>query len=205
MDLVLTDTETGYHVETSYYGVSTSVECDKIVATNPEKALENIRKKLSQWGDTIYNPINIDIRLSQPYLIPASVLGELKRGLLSVIARSREATKQSNLTQTEPVQVGLPPVRSVSPSGLPRRCGYLPSVGEPFRGSRNDASAAEVSLPDEIPTHLMTCHHCIRYANGMCPKVTGKPTGPLYIRNGENIFPLEFDCKNCLMYVCKPE
>ena len=52
---------------------------------------------------------------------------------------------------------------------------------------------------------LMTCHHCIRYANGLCPKITGKPTGPLFIRNGENVFPLEFDCKNCLMYVKAPE
>ena len=48
---------------------------------------------------------------------------------------------------------------------------------------------------------LMTCHHCIRYANGLCPKITGKPVGPLFIRNGENGFRLEFDCKKCLMYV----
>ena len=48
----------------------------------------------------------------------------------------------------------------------------------------------------------MTCHHCIRYANGLCPKETGKPVGPLFIRNGENTFRLEFDCKKCLMYVC---
>ena len=142
----------------------------KIVAANPEKALENIRKKLSQWGDTIYNPIHIAIALSQPYLIPASVLGELKRGLLAGLGRY------------------------AVPQGL-------------FRSS-SQASQQKVpcqEAPESIPIHLMTCHHCIRYANGMCPKETGKPTGPLYIRNGENIFPLEFDCKNCLMYVNTPE
>ena len=51
----------------------------------------------------------------------------------------------------------------------------------------------------------MSCHHCIRYANGMCPKETGQPTGPLFIRNGDHIFPLEFDCKNCIMYVNTPD
>ena len=207
IDLVLTDTETGYHVETSYYGVSTSVECDKIVATNPEKALENIRKKLSQWGDTIYNPINIDIRLSQPFLIPASVLGELKRGLLAKMASNNRHCEERSDAATEVHRRQA----IIQPDPKQCRLDYLPPVGEPsgchapLRSARNDASGDTPVVPDEIPAHLMTCHHCIRYANGMCPKVTGKPTGPLFIRNGENIFPLEFDCKNCLMYVCKPE
>jgi len=154
----------------------------KIPATNPEKALENIRKKLSQWGDTIYNPINIDIRLSQPYLIPASVLGELKRGLVAVLM---------GRGLCEPV----PAAQHISLREI--RQGAA-GTGSPVRPVRCLAS-------DEIPTHLMTCHHCIRYANGMCPKITGKPVGPLFIRNGDNIFRLEFDCKNCLMFVCVPE
>ena len=54
---------------------------------------------------------------------------------------------------------------------------------------------------DEIPAALMTCHHCIRYANGMCSKETGQKATPLYIRNGANAFRLEFDCRNCLMRV----
>ena len=142
-----------------------TVTTPKIVANNPEKATENIRKKLSQWGDTIYNPVNIDIQLSQPYLIPASVLGELKRGLV----------------------------------------GKLEVRGERLE-VRGEKSAQENLSPlTSHPSPLMTCHHCIRYANGLCPKITGKPVGPLFIRNGENIFRLEFDCKKCLMYVCATE
>ena len=153
-----------------------TIATPKITANNPEKALENIRKKALQWGDTIYNPVSLEIRFSQPYLIPASVIGEMKRGLLAQIEASTSlrgalATKQTNQNLTEPTRVGL------------------------LRYARNDE-------PDAVPTHLMTCHHCIRYANGMCPKITGKPVGPLFIRNGENTFRLEFDCKNCLMYVC---
>jgi putative protease len=58
-----------------------------------------------------------------------------------------------------------------------------------------------VANPDEIPTVLMTCHHCIRYANGMCSKETGQKATPLFIRNGAHTFRLEFDCRNCLMTV----
>ena len=167
IELVLSETEEGYalteKLSTSNYQLPTT----KIPANNPEKALENIRKKLSQWGDTIYNPVCINIALTQPYLIPASVLGEMKRGLLTVIARE-ERPKQSTHRQTKQ---------------------QVDCFGQRPRN-------------DEIPTHLMTCHHCIRYANGLCPKETGKPVGPLFIRNGENTFRLEFDCKNCLMYVC---
>lgn len=174
IDLLLEETEEGYVLngkrktengEISVFNFPCSVQ--KIPATNPEKALENIRKKLSQWGDTIYNPINIDIRLSEPYLIPASVLGEMKRGLVEKL--KTENGKRKTLR---------------SPSSV---------FSSPF---------SVFSSPFSV---LMTCHHCIRYANGLCPKVTGKPTGPLFIRNGEYMFPLEFDCKNCLMYVKAPE
>ena len=167
IELVLSETDEGFELTEKLSTTNFQLPTPKIPANNPEKALENIHKKLSQWGDTIYNPVNIEIDLSQPYLIPASVLGELKRGLLAVIARE-ERPKQSTRPQTKQ---------------------QVDCFGQRPRN-------------DEIPTYLMTCHHCIRYANGMCPKITGKPVGPLFIRNGENTFRLEFDCKNCLMYVC---
>ena len=164
IDLRLEDVPEGYRLTA---GMSSfTLASEKIPATNPEKALENIRKKISQWGDTIYNPINIDIHLTQPYLIPASVLGEMKRGLLEKLMVRGERPRAERTTKKMSVD---------NPSSL------------------------------TLPAHLMTCHHCIRYANGMCPKLMGKPVGSLYIRNGENTFRLEFDCKQCLMYVCAPE
>ena len=152
-------------------GLAMTIATPKITANNPEKALENIRKKALQWGDTIYNPVSLEIRFSQPYLIPASVIGEMKRGLVErlEVRGERLEVKRENLS---------PPTFHLSP---------FTSHLSPFTSHLSP---------------LMTCHHCIRYANGMCPKITGKPVGPLFIRNGENTFRLEFDCKNCLMYVC---
>ena len=171
IELVLAETETGYEFvcRDGACTVSTCVECEKIIAQNPEKATENIRRKALQWGDTIYNPVSLELRFSQPYLIPASVIGEMKRDLVEKLG--------------------------VKGDGLRVK-------GEGLKVKRGQHIVENLSVISSQFSPLMTCHHCIRYANGMCPKITGKPVGPLYIRNGENTFRLEFDCKKCLMYVC---
>ena len=144
-----------------------TVECDKITANNPEKANENIRKKALQWGDTPFNPLNLELRFTEPRLIPASVIGEMKRELVTKLTDELVENHRNN------------------------------------RDTRCTDVARNVSTidPDEIPAALMTCHHCIRYANGLCSKETGQKATPLFIRNGANTFRLEFDCRNCLMRV----
>ena len=152
----------------------TATHCEKIPANNPEKATENIRRKALQWGDTPFNPVNLELQFSQPYLIPASIIGEMKRDLVTKLTEELIENHRNNREH---------------------RQDHTPSRKDVCQTSPN---------PDEISSSLMTCHHCIRYANGMCPKITGKPVGALFIRNGENTFGLEFDCKNCLMRVVAP-
>ena len=88
IDLVLSETETGYDFSAFLRRdarpcVSTSIQCDKILANNPEKATENIQKKALQWGDTQFNPVNLELQFAEPRLIPASVIGEMKRDLVA--------------------------------------------------------------------------------------------------------------------------
>ena len=170
IDLVLSETETGYELTANCRDaarhVSTSIHCDKITANNPEKATENIRKKALQWGDTVFNPINLELRFTEPRLIPASVIGEMKRDLVVGLTDALVEYHQNN-----------------------RLC----RDARPCVSTETD--------PDAIPSALMTCHHCIRYANGLCSKETGQKATPLYIRNGANTFRLEFDCRNCVMTV----
>jgi len=170
IDLVLAETETGYEMisacSDAMNRVSTRIDVDKIPANNPEKATENIRKKALQWGDTPFNPINLELQFAEPRLIPASVIGEMKRELVAKLTEELIETHRNN-----------------RPQRLGGRTRCVPTD------------------PDAIPDHLMTCHHCIRYANGMCSKETGQKAEPLFIRNGANTFRLDFDCRNCFMYV----
>ena len=173
IDLVLSETETGYELSAFLRRdarpcVSISIQCDKITANNPEKATENIQKKALQWGDTVFNPINLELKFNEPRLIPASVIGEMKRDLVTKLTDELIENHKNN------------------------------------REYRRDGActvSTTATNPDEIPTALMTCHHCIRYANGMCSKETGQKATPLFIRSGANTFRLEFDCRNCLMRV----
>ena len=195
IDLTLAETGTGYELVASRHCeersnpdketysldcraslAMTTTQCDKITATNPEKATENIRKKALQWGDTVFNTINLELQFTEPRLIPASVIGEMKRDLVAKLTEELIENHRNNR-----------PCRDTSNMSA--------------NTAENGRTWCVPTDPDTIPAHLMTCHHCIRYANGMCSKETGQKATPLYIRNGANTFRLEFDCRNCLMHI----
>ncbi len=199
IDLVLSETETGYELVASRHCeersnpnektrlldcraslAMTTIQCEKIPANNPEKATGNIRRKALQWGDTPFNPVNLELQFAEPRLIPASVIGEMKRQL---VAKLTEELIENHRNHRLCRDVS----RNVSKDDT--------------QSGQREVSGNVSTNPDEIPTALMTCHHCIRYANGMCSKETGQKAEPLFIRNGANTFRLEFDCRNCLMYI----
>ena len=173
INLTLAETETGYELSAQHISqpklsiLNSQFSIEKITANNPEKAAENIRKKALQWGDTVFNPVSLELRFTEPRLIPASVIGDMKRNLVEKMMSELIENHRNNRMH-----------RIVS----------------------GKVSTTTID-PDAIPDHLMTCHHCIRFANGMCSKETGQKATPLWIRNGSNVFQLEFDCRNCLMYV----
>ena len=143
IDLIFTDTEDGFALSaklhdtdatgvtkdatgvTSLQFVTTNLSIEKEIANNAEKALENIKSKLSQWGDTEFMVENIEIffdngqqttnnrlcpqeshvetygRMS--YFIRASVLGEMKKDLVGklrsyLIEKHRDERERRDVT-----------------------------------------------------------------------------------------------------------
>ncbi len=218
INLTLAETETGYEMvavcRDAINRVSTSVTCEKITATNPEKATENIRKKALQWGDTSFNPINLELQFAEPRLIPASVIGEMKRQLVEKLTDALINDHQSHRSLRRIPKEESMQTPTSSFSIVNSQLSILNSPQLP-------------TDPDAIPTQLMTCHHCIRYANGMCSKETGQKATDLFLRpvgypplrggarragesspsergcpqGGGVTFRLVFDCRHCLMYV----
>ncbi|MBQ2499579.1 MAG: DUF3656 domain-containing protein, partial [Bacteroidales bacterium] len=182
--------------------VSTDVEMNykKDIAKNPEKSLENIRTKLSQWGDTKFIVEDIGIQLDAIYFIPNSVLGELKRQLVVKLEETLVNNHRNGIIKHD--------AQHVQSVDYPRSdLSYLGNVTNSLsrqfyenHGVTHIDDGLEKSMPEgEIV--VMTTKHCIRYANGMCAKETGKPATPLYISNDRGRFRLDFDCKNCQMKV----
>lgn len=181
--------------------VSVSLPLVLSQANNPEKAMDAIRTKLSQWGDTKFVVEKIDIDFSQPYFIPASVLGELKRQLVvkledALIEKHRQ-DREIRKSQKQDLQY---PEKSLSYLG-----NVTNSASRQFyenHGVEDISDGLEKTLP-EGDVVVMTTKHCIRYANGMCSKETGKPATPLYVCNDRGRFRLDFDCRNCRMKVVR--
>ena len=138
IDLRFTDTEDGFalsarlHNEdatgvTSLRFVTTNISIEKEIANNAEKALENIKNKISQWGDTEFSVEEIEIffdnrqqttdnrlcpqeshvdtdgRTSTAYFIRASVLGEMKKDLVEklksyLIEKHRDERERRDVT-----------------------------------------------------------------------------------------------------------
>ena len=201
INLEFSENSEGFKLTAVNENVSISLQCPKDIAKNPEKAFENIRTKLSQWGDTKFVIENIDIQLDTVYFIPASVLGEMKRQLVvelekSLIERHR-AERSVETHGRASLQTGFP-VNDLSYLG-----NVTNSLSRQFyenHGVTHIDDGMEKTMP-EGETVVMTTKHCIRYANGLCSKEIGKPATSLYLSNERGRFRLDFDCKNCCMKV----
>lgn len=187
------------HQSLENQNVSASLQLVLSQANNPEKAMDTIRTKLSQWGDTKFVVENIDIEFSRPYFIPASVLGELKRQLVVKLedALVEEHQRNREVRQAPKNEISYPE-ESLTYFG-----NVINSESRQFyenHGVVEISDGLEKMIPDGDVV-VMTTKHCIRYSNGMCSKETCKPATPLYIRNDKGRFRLDFDCRTCRMKV----
>ena len=206
--LELSETSEGLRLSSG--NVSICLQCQKDVAKNPDKALETIRTKLSQWGDTKFVVENIDIQLDTIYFIPASVLGEMKRQLVTELEKSlieRHRVGARHFDRPQGAEKSHSIEGDFSTTLEMTRLSYLGNVTNSLsrkfyenHGVPHIDDGLEKNMPDgEIV--VMPTKHCIRYANGMCSKEIGKPATPLYITNERGRFRLDFDCKKCCMKV----
>ena len=230
IDLIFTDTEDGFalsaklHDSDSEY-ITTYLSAEKEIANNAEKALENIKSKLSQWGDTEFvveefcfshqvaeSPSHRDVELQKfpvetygrmSYFIRASVLGEMKKDLVEklrsyLIEKHRNERERRDITSSQ--QNIIYPKEHLSYLG-----NVINKKAREFyelHGVKDIEDGLEkIKSNDELV--VMTTKHCIRYANNICSKEIGKPATSLYLVNDKGRFRLDFDCRNCCMKVIK--
>ncbi len=232
ISLRFSDTEDGFALSAKLYNtdseyITTNISIDKEVAINTEKALDNIKSKLSQWGDTEFAVEEIDVLFGQQttdngqqtsstayksepmansqqpiaYFIRASVLGEMKKDLVEKL-KSYLIEKHRNERET----FVTPNTNAIFPKD---NLSYLGNViNEKSREfyKRHGVEIIEDGLEklrsgDELV--VMTTKHCVRYANNICSKEIGKPATSLYLVNDKGRFRLDFDCRNCCMKVIK--
>ncbi len=175
-------------------------------ARDPATAEASLREHLARFGGTIFEPLDIQLDLSQPWFVPASVLNPLRRDAVAALEAARAAGYQRP-QRALPVRPPVPyPEDTLT---------YLANV---FNSKAHDfyarhgvkvIGAAYESHEEEGEVSLMITKHCVRWSMSLCPKQAKGVIGvkgtikaePMQLINGKEKLTLRFDCKPCEMHV----
>lgn len=174
---------------------------DKEPARTPQT--ENIKRQLSRLGDTVFRADGVEIRLTDNWFLPGSVLSGWRKAVVEELLQSRSSLERKTA-----------PLRQISQTTdflLPRVLTYRGNVANRLacrfyerHGVEHVEPALEVK-PRETSSdlQLMTCRYCILSQLGHClRKNPPRWAMPLSLRLADGRrFRLQFDCKNCQMNV----
>lgn len=160
---------------------------------------ENIKVNLSKTGNTIFVVSNVDIRFTENWFIPASVLSDWRRLLTDKMLQIRLINYRTQTVKHKKTDHNYPE----------KELTYLGNVlnkkSVEFYTQHQSfvkQMAFEHTKQQNVP--LMFTRHCIKYSMGWCPK--DKQTRslykePFYLLYNGNRLKLEFDCQKCEMKV----
>jgi len=172
------------------------------VAMNSAKALESMRGQLSKSGDTIFKINSVEINLNTQIFIPTSRLNQIRRDLLLQLLNNRLKGFSDHSKKFKSKDYTYPESRLSYKGNVSN---HLSREFFKKHGVDKIEEAFEIRKDPEN-LDLMVTRYCVKFELGICPiKQNGKPTGELYLRDNNNIYPLQFDCKNCVMVVKPPK
>ncbi len=169
------------------WSVSVFVPFEHQEAKRPQR--ETITANLSKLGGTIFECKEIIVPSDFNLFVPNSLLSDMRRQLT-------EAMEQKIIADTEACRTKRAKRKDGDNTEDCNVAKYPDFIETPRDLSHH---------PEKIPSLLMQCRHCLRYALGYCVKHGGdRPTWsePLYLSlpDGKR-FRLDFDCKRCQMNV----
>ena len=169
-------------------------------------AAAKLEQQLAKLGETIFEPLQVQLDLPRPWFVPPSQLNTLRREAVAALEATR-AGGLERLPRAQPVEPPAPyPEDTLT---------YLANVfndkARQFyakHGVKVIAAAYEAH-EEEGEVSLMITKHCVRFSLSLCPKQAKGVTGvqgtvkaePLQLINGKEKLTLRFDCKPCEMHV----
>lgn len=177
-----------------------TIEAPKELAERIDLAREQTIKQLSKWGDTVFGASKVTIETQSVYFIPASVLNQMRRDLAHQIQEKRISKYQAEQREFRHTST-LYPLEH-----LTYKENVLNSLAEKFyqrHGVKSIEPAFEKLQSFENRT-VMTTKHCIRYQLDACPvhqSSAKRFNEPLYLKDNNHTYRLQFDCKMCVMNV----
>jgi putative protease len=169
-------------------------------------AATKLEQQLAKLGETIFEPLQVQLDLSRPWFVPPSQLNALRRDAVAALESDR-IKGLHHLPRAQPVEPPAPyPEDTLS---------YLANVfndkARQFYAKHGVQviAAAYEAQEEHGEVSLMITKHCVRYSLSLCPKQAKGVTGvqgtiraePLQLINGKEKLTLRFDCKPCEMHV----
>lgn len=161
---------------------------------------DNIQAQLGKLGNTPFEEISIEIRLSDNWFLPASLLADMRRQAVEKLLRARR------INYHRPAG-GIKPTTHLYPQA---ELTYLGNVMNKEAGAFYADHGVRCIDPafESVPAEgaaLMFCRHCLRYSMGWCPKHHKKLSPylePYFLEgNDGRRFRLKFDCVKCEMQI----
>jgi putative protease len=169
-------------------------------------AATKLEQQLAKLGETIFEPLQVQLDLSRPWFVPPSQLNALRRDAVAALESDR-IKGLHRLPRAQPVEPPAPyPEDTLT---------YLANVfndkARQFYAKHGVQviAAAYEAQEEHGEVSLMITKHCVRYSLSLCPKQAKGVTGvqgtiraePLQLINGKEKLTLRFDCKPCEMHV----
>lgn len=185
--------------------ISLSESCEKIPATNPDRALDAIQSQLKKSGDTIFEVSDVEIDLTSDYFIPTSFLNNFRRSTLTLLEEKRLQNYKREERIVQSNEVPYPEDK------IDHKTNVSNDLAKTFyarHGVQNIEEAFELLPKIEFAGKtIMTTRYCIKFELGVCPHKQDASTQslhfkePLFLHDKQRSYKLEFDCKACLMKV----
>jgi len=179
-------------------------ELEKTIATNPERAFENIKKQFAKSGDSIFKITEVKTEFEHALFFPMSELNNLRRKALELLEIERVKNYPKESIQIE--KTNIPYIKEK----VDYKENISNKLSENFykrHGIKDFENAFEIQS-DLSNKEIMITKHCIKYQMGACDKFEKDPkkfSEPLFLEDNNRKYRLEFDCKNCQMKVLYPE
>ena len=166
----------------------------------------SLREHLSKFGATVFEVLNLQINISQPWFVPASSLNALRRDAVAAL----ELARLNAYDRPQRAAAVEPPV-SYPEDSLTYLANVYNQKAHDFYAKHGVKviEAAYESHEELGEASLMITKHCVRFSMSLCPKQAKGVTGvqgtvkaePLMLINGSEKLTLRFDCKPCEMHV----
>ena len=209
LQICFAGTENGFSLQlTDEEGLQVTVErtAEHQLAEKPDMLLRQLRQQLGKLGQTEFEASEPQIRLPQPWFVPASLMAEMRREAVERLQTLRAAWRPADVCRKE---VDSPYPFDNQERYLDYRANVMNLKAKQFY-LEHGATAVDWAMEHPGFTAmegqpLMRCRYCLREALGACPKKNPEQASryrePLYLQHGAFRYRLRFDCNACEMVV----